>query len=163
MAMPRAHIHRRGSRTAARGLSLIEVVLVIALIAAITAVTAAAFGGGVAGMQLRDSAKTIATQLRYTRTQAIATGRPQRFTLDPEARAWTAPNGKRGEIPKAIGITFTGARQAQVERGQGAVMFFEDGAATGGRVQLRRDDQVWNVDVAWLTGAVKVTRVEAGS
>lgn len=158
MPRPRAQILQRGRRARARGLSLIEIVLVIALIAGITAVTASAFGVGIQGAQLRESARTIATQLRATRTQAIATGRPQRFTLDPEAHTWSAPNGKRGEIPEAIGITFTGARQAQVKRDEGAVLFFEDGASTGGRVQLRREDQVWNVDVAWLTGTVKVTR-----
>lgn len=155
---PRARQFQRGRRARARGLSLIEIVLVIALIAGITAVTASAFGVGIKGAQLRDSARTVATQLRYTRTQAIATGRPQRFTLDPDAHTWAAPGGKTGEIPEAIGIKFTGARQAQVERGEGAVLFFEDGASTGGRVQLSREDQVWNIDVAWLTGTVKVSR-----
>lgn len=161
MHAARARRFTHGRRAASRGLSLLELVLVIALIAAITAVTAAAFSGGVGGLQLRDTAKTLATQLRYTRTQAIATGRPQRFTLDPDARTWTAPNGRTGEIPDAIDIRFTGARQAQRQRGEGAVMFFEDGAATGGRVQLKLEAQVWNVDVSWLTGTVKVTRGEA--
>ena len=150
----------RGPRSRSSGLSLIEIVLVIALIAGITAVTAGAFGVGVKGAQLRESARTVATQLRFTRTQAIATGRLQRFTLDPAAHSWTAPGGRNGTIPEAIGIAFTGARQAQVERGEGAVLFFEDGASTGGRVQLRREDQVWNIDVAWLTGTVKVSREE---
>lgn len=158
MARPRARHPQRGRRDRSRGLSLIEIVLVIALIAGITAVTAGALGVGVKGAQLRESARTVATQLRYTRTQAIATGRPQRFTLDPAAHAWTAPGGRSGEIPEAIGITFTGARQVQRERDEGAVLFFEDGASTGGRVQLSREDQVWNVDVAWLTGTVKVSR-----
>ena len=43
----------------------------------------------------------------------------------------------------------------------GAIVFFPDGGATGGRVQLQAKRAAWNVDVAWLTGEVKVARTEA--
>lgn len=145
---------------AVRGTSLLEMLLVIALIAGIGLLAAGAFGGGLAGMQLRSSAKEVAAALRFTRTQAIATGRPQRFTLDPEAHRWTAPNGRKGEIPDSLRITFTGARQMQPRRGEGAIVFFADGASTGGRVQLSARRAAWNVDVAWLTGEVKLRRAE---
>lgn len=145
-----------------RGVSLLEMLLVIALIAATSLLAAAALGGGFAGMQLRSSAKEIAAQLRYTRTQAIATGEPQRFVIDPAAHAWRAPDGRDGEVPEALGIRFYGARQVQPARGEGAIVFFPDGASTGGRVQLTRDDAGWNVDVAWLTGQVRLRRIEAG-
>lgn len=145
---------------AVRGTSLLEMLLVIALIAGIGLLAAGALGGGLAGMQLRTSAKEVAAALRFTRTQAIATGKPQRFTLDPAAHRWTAPNGRKGEIPDSLGITFTGAREMQPRRGEGAIVFFADGASTGGRVQLSARRAAWNVDVAWLTGEVKLRRAE---
>ncbi|HZX79173.1 type II secretion system protein XpsH [Lysobacter sp.] len=145
---------------AVRGTSLLEMLLVIALIAGIGLLAAGALGGGLAGMQLRSSAKEIAAALRFTRTQAIASGRPQRFTLDPAAHRWTAPNGRKGEIPDSLRITFTGAREMQPRRGEGAIVFFADGASTGGRVQLSARRAAWNVDVAWLTGEVKLRRAE---
>lgn len=141
-----------------RGVSLLEMLLVVGLIAATSLLAAAAFTGGFAGAQLRSSAKEIAAQLRYTRTRAIATGQPQRFVIDPAARTWQAPDGRDGEIPDALEVRFTGAREVQPRSGQGAVMFFGDGAATGGRIQLRRDAAAWNVDVAWLTGEVSIER-----
>ncbi|WP_425489377.1 type II secretion system protein XpsH [Cognatilysobacter bugurensis] len=147
-------------RSAARGVSLLEVLLVVALIAATSVLAAAALGGGFAGLQLRSSAKDIAAQLRFTRTHAIATGEPQRFVIDPGAHRWTAPSGRNGEIPEALGIRFFGARQVQPSRGEGAIVFFPDGASTGGRVQLHRDGAGWNVDVAWLTGRVKLQRAQ---
>lgn len=143
-----------------RGMSLLEMLLVIALIAAVGVLTVAALNGGMAGMQLRSASKEIASQLRYTRSQAIASGRSQKFTIDPGARTWTAPNGRSGDIPKAIGIVFTGAREVQPRRGEGAIMFFADGASTGGRVKLTAKQAAWNVDVAWLTGEVKLKRGE---
>ena len=145
---------------AVRGTSLLEMLLVIALIAGIGLLAAGTLGGGLAGMQLRSSAKEVAAALRFTRTQAIATGRPQRFTLDPAAHRWTAPNGRKGEIPDSLRITFTGAREMQPRRGEGAIVFFADGASTGGRVQLSARRAAWNVDVAWLTGEVKLRRAE---
>ncbi|MCM2336272.1 MAG: GspH/FimT family pseudopilin [Pseudomonas sp.] len=144
-----------------RGVSLLEMLLVIALIAGASVLAMAAFGGGMAGMQLRSEAREIAAQLRFTRTHAIATGQPQRFTIDPRAHAWTAPRNRSGTVPEALGVTFTGAREVQPREGEGAIVFFADGASTGGRVQLRRERAAWNIDVAWLTGEVKLRQVEA--
>lgn len=149
-------------RRATRGFSLLELLLVIALIAAIGALTAAALTGGMDGVRLRSAAKEVAAQLRFTRAQAIASGKPQRFTIDPRAHAWTAPKDRSGEIPEQLGIVFTGARQTQPARGVGAIVFFADGASTGGRIQLTAKNAAWNVDVKWLTGEVRLRRGEVG-
>lgn len=141
-----------------RGMSLLEMLLVLALIAGIGVLGMSVFGGGLQGVQLRSSAKAIAAQLRYTRALAVSTGTPQRFELDPATHRWRAPNGRSGEIPPAVRVTFTGAREVQARRGEGAIVFFEDGASTGGRVQLSARQAAWNVDVAWLTGEVRVRR-----
>ena len=148
------------NRSVARGVSLLEMLLVIALIGAASVLAAAAFSGGMDGTRLRGSAKEIAAQLRYTRTQALATGAQQRFVIDPQAHTWQAPNGRTGRIPPDLRVAFTGARQAQPSPGQGAIVFFPDGASTGGRVQVSLKRAVWNVDVAWLTGQVKLRRAE---
>jgi general secretion pathway protein H len=144
----------------ARGVSLLEMLLVLALLAGVSVLAAGAMTGGLAGMQLRSEAKQLVAQLRYTRSQAIATGQPQRFTIDPQAHTWTAPNDRHGEIPEKLGIVFTGAREVQPRRGEGAILFFADGASTGGRVQLNAKRAAWNIDVAWLTGEVKLQRAE---
>jgi len=144
----------------ARGVSLLEMLLVIALLAAISVLAAGAMSGGFTGMQLRSEAKQITAQLRFTRTRAIATGVPRRFTIDPQARTWSAPDNRHGEIPKKLGISFTGAREVQPQRGEGAIVFFPDGASTGGRVQLSAKKSAMNIDVTWLTGEVRLRRGE---
>jgi general secretion pathway protein H len=145
----------------ARGVSLLELLLVVAILATAGVLAATAMGGGFDGIRLRSNAKEIAAQLRFTRAQAIATGQPQRFTIDPRAHTWTAPDGRDGEIPQQLAIAFTGAREVQPSQGVGAILFFPDGASTGGRVQLAIDRAAWNIDVAWLTGEVKLARGEA--
>jgi general secretion pathway protein H len=149
------------ARRHAPGFTLIEVLVVLALIAAASALAAGVLTGGLAGLRLRSSANTVAAQLRYTRAQALATGEAQRFVIDPRAHRWSAPRGHHGDIPPTLGIAFIGARETQPSAGQGAIVFFPDGASTGGRVQLSAKRAAWNVDVAWLTGEVKATRAEA--
>lgn len=147
-----------------RGFTLLEIVLVMAIIALASVLAAAAMTGGFKGMQLKASAKEIASNLRYTRTQAIATGQPQRFVIDPVKHAWLAPNSHHGSIPDKVGIEFTGAREAQANgapSGQGAIEFFPDGAATGGRIRLTTGTAAWDIDVAWLTGQVKLRQGSA--
>lgn len=152
----------RSSRSTLRGFTLLEIVLVVALIAAASLVAAAVLTGGVDRMRLHASAKEIAAHLRYTRTQAIATGRQQRFAIDPAAHTWEAPNGKHGKIPLKLGVRFIGAREAQARAGEGGFLFFADGASTGGRVQLTTNGAAWNIDVAWLTGDVTIHRGRRG-
>lgn len=150
---------RQGAASGARGFSLLEMILVLALVALASMLAAAAIGGGFDGMRLRSAAKEVAAQLRFTRAQAIATGEPQRFTFDPAAHRWDAPKGRSGELPRQLALTFVGAREVQPSAGEGAIVFFADGASTGGRVRLALDDAAWDVEVAWLTGQVRATPV----
>ncbi|MEL1266141.1 type II secretion system protein XpsH [Pseudoxanthomonas putridarboris] len=147
---------------AMRGVSLLEMLLVVALIAGVATLSAMVLTGGLDGMRLRSETKEIAAQLRYTRAQAIATGQPQRFLIDPLAHRWQAPNGRHGAIPESLSIRFTGARQAQARAGEGAILFFHDGGSTGGRITLGAKRAAWSVDVTWLTGEVRVMRDPAG-
>ena len=150
---------RHGAASGARGFSLLEMVLVLALVALASLLAAAAMTGGFDGMRLRSAAKEVAAQLRFTRAQAIATGEPQRFTLDPAAHRWTAPKSRSGELPRQLGLSVVAAREVQPAAGEGAIVFFADGASTGGRVRLALDDAAWDVDVAWLTGEVRAAPV----
>ena len=147
------------------GFSLLEMLLVLVLVAAATALAMAAFGGGMKGLQFRSQARELAAQLRFTRTLAISTGRVQDFVVDPAARSWRGGNGRSGRLPDAGEVVFTGAATSQFpeiaeEDRKGVVRFFPDGAATGGRIRLLVNGGGWDVDVAWLTGEVRLHRVQ---
>ena len=150
----------RGRATA--GFTLLEMLVVLALIAAASVLAMAAFGDGLRGARLQAAAKEVAAQLRFTRAVAIASGVPQDFVIDPRARAWRAPNGRHGRLPDTGQLVFTGARDLGPTAGEGAVRFFPDGAATGGRVRLAANGGGWEVDVAWLTGEVRLRRIGGG-
>nr|WP_295381826.1 GspH/FimT family pseudopilin [Pseudoxanthomonas sp.] len=147
----------------ARGVSLLEMLLVVMLVAIAGTLAAMVLTGGLEGMRLRSEAREIAAQLRYTRAQAMATGKPQRFVIDPATHRWQAPNQHRGSVPDSLRIAFIGARQAQPAPGVGAIMFFHDGGSSGGQIRLSGGRAVWHVDVAWLTGEVQVVRGGGGT
>lgn len=162
----------------AAGFSLLEMLLVMALVAATSLLAVAAMSGGTQGMQLRAGAKDVAAQFRFARAVAISSGEPQDVVIDPAARRWQGAKGRTGDLPAGGEIVFTGARAAQffppdpggggdgqAVDGKGVVRFFADGAATGGRVRMLAGEAGkrggWDVDVGWLTGEVRVSRVQA--
>ena len=152
--------------TRVRGFSLLEMLLVMALIAVASLLAVAAFGGGMQGMQLRAGARDLAAQMRFARAVAISSGQSQDVVIDPQARTWQGAKGRSGGLPAAGEVVFTGARASlfasgEGNEGKGTVRFFPDGAATGGRVRLLANGGGWDVDVGWLTGDVRVSRVQA--
>lgn len=148
----------RPAFAAGRGFSLLEMLLVMALIAATGLLAAGVLTGSFDRMALRSAAKEVAAQLRFARAQAIATGVPQRVSIDPVARTWEGAKGRRGTLPPDLGVQVVGAREVQPTAGVGAFVFFGDGASTGGRVQLSLRDAAWQIEVAWLTGEVTLRR-----
>ena len=146
---------RTPARPAVRGVSLLEMLLVVALIAIIGLITATAMNGGIDGMRLRNAGKEVASQLRYTRTQAIATGEMQRFLIDPQSRRWEAANGRHGQLPEALAVHFRGAAQVGAGTGQGGIAFHPDGGSSGGTIELSVRSALWRIDVAWITGEVR--------
>lgn len=146
---------------ASSGFTLIEILVVISLVAGLTVILMMSMNGGMNGLRLRSEAKTIASELRRARSQAISTGTVQKFRIVPDDRTWTGAKGRSGEISKPLVVSFTGVRQVLERDGEGVILFFEDGASTGGRIQLKHERAAWNVDVAWLTGEVSLHRGEA--
>ena len=144
-----------------RGVSLIELIVVVVLIAAATALAASVMGVGLPGQQLRNASREMAAQLRYTRAQAIVTGKSQTFSVDARTREWQAPNRRHGQIPSGISLSATGARIEQTRPDIVAIRFFPEGAATGGRIVLSHERAAWQIDVEWLTGEVTVKRTQA--
>lgn len=145
---------------ASAGFTLIEILVVISLVAGLTVILMMSMNGGMNGLRLRSEAKTIASELRRARSQAISTGTVQAFRIVPEDRTWTGARDRKGEIPKPLVVSFTGVRQVLERDGEGVILFFEDGASTGGRIQLKHERAALNVDVAWLTGEVSLHRGE---
>ncbi|MFC4729301.1 type II secretion system protein XpsH [Coralloluteibacterium thermophilus] len=142
----------------ANGFSLIEIVVVIALVAVLTATLAVSLSGGLDGVRMRNAVKDVAAQLRFARARAIVGGQPQDFLVEPAARRWRGAEGREGTLPEGFELSAYGAEEVQPAEGVIAIRFFPDGSATGGRIEMARGAARWQVDVAWLTGEVRLAR-----
>lgn len=146
---------RRTRQLRVGGMSLLEMLLVIALIALVGLVTGGMFARGMAGAQLRNAGKELASQLRLARAEAVARGSVQRFVIEPRARRWEGAGGRNGTLPESLQVSFEGAAQLQQGAGRGAIEFHPDGGSSGGRIVIQRGDARWRIDVGWLTGEVR--------
>ena len=140
----------------ARGFTLIEMLAVIVLIAIAVTVTAVSLRGRARG-QLEASAQRVAAGLRDTRTRAMATGKPQWFTVDLRGHAWAAPGREPHAFPAGADVRVTSALQESDRSGVARIRYFPDGSSSGGNIVLGDDRRSARIDVDWLTGAVTVS------
>lgn len=151
----------RRSTIHSRGFSLLEIIVVVGLIALVMTFAAYTLNNQLPGQKLKSSAKELAAELRFTKSQAMATGRAQTFQINAKTREWTGPKNHSGKLPDSLEIIATTAKREQPEDGVAAIKFFPEGAATGGRIVLQHENARWQVDVKWLTGEVTVTKPAA--
>lgn len=142
----------------ARGFTLLEIIVVIGLIALLMSFAAYTLNKQLPGQKLRSSAKELAAELRFTKSQAMLTGEARSFQINVKTREWKGPKNHSGTLPKSLEVIATTARREQPENDIAAIKFFPDGAATGGRIVLQHDTAKWQIDVKWLTGEVTVTK-----
>ena len=139
------------------GFTLIEMLAVIVLIAIAVTATAVSLRGRSRG-QLEASAQRVAAGLRDTRTRAMASGRPQWFTIDLREHAWAAPGRDPRAFPADANVRVTSAAEEADRAGIARIRYFPDGSSSGGNVVLGDNRRSVRVDVDWLTGAVTVAR-----
>ncbi|MBU6477842.1 MAG: type II secretion system protein GspH [Xanthomonadaceae bacterium] len=135
---------------------MIEMLAVIVLIAIAATVTAVSLHGRSRG-QLQAAAQGVAAGLRDTRTRAMATGKPQWFSVDLRAHSYTVPGRDPRGLPAAATVHVESAAEAGEQPGIARIGYFPDGSSSGGNITLSEARRSSRVDVDWLTGAVTVS------
>ncbi len=139
-----------------RGLTLVEAVVVVALIAVGIGATAFAVSGSLDSQRIQSAGQDLVAALRYTRGKAIVAREPQALELDVEARTYQAPERGVVQLPRGMEMRLLTAAMEQTGETSGRIRFYPDGSSTGGRIKLVRGGRAWDVEVAWLTGEVRM-------
>ena len=138
------------------GFTLIEIIAVIALLALAASTVVFFISRSLSTSQIQAAGRDLVAALRYTRGQAIVKRKEQALELDVEKRAYRAPNRAETQLPKDMDMKLLTAAQEQVGTTTGRVRFFPDGSSTGGRISLISGEREWQVEIAWLTGEVRL-------
>lgn len=147
---------RRRARAPEAGFTLIEILVVVVLIGALGAIVLSVTQGGLEAARARSAAKDLVAALRATRAQAVVEREAKVLVLDLERRAWQMPGRDWVELPGGFELSMLTAAEEQVGEQQGGIRFFPDGASTGGSIELRRGEALWRIEIAWLTGEVRM-------
>ena len=165
------------------GYTLVELLVVISLIAVAMSLLAYGINRAMPGQQLREQTKTVAAELRSTRTRAMVTGQAQLFVLDLAKNRWVSlpasalPQGawpadlfstdsedhgvndrRDGVIRSSIEVEALTVREESPGDSVAVWRFFADGSSSGGRIIFRIEDAAWRIDIGWLLGDVQVAR-----
>jgi general secretion pathway protein H len=139
-----------------RGFSMIEVIAVLVLIAIVAGAAAAAIGGNLSGAKTRAAVRDLTAALRQTRGLAIVKGEERSLEVDVEARTYQVPDKSPVQLPEELSMKLLTAATEQTGDSRGLIRFFPDGSSSGGRITLTRDGREWRVEIAWLTGEVRI-------
>lgn len=151
----------RHPRRRARGFTLIELVMVLMLAALAITVAAVAVSRSLGSAKVRAAGQDLVAALRYTRAQAIVTRKQQALELDVEKRSYNAPRRGEVQLPTDMELRLFTAAEERTGDTSGRVRFYPDGSSTGGRIKLVHRGRAWDVEIAWLTGEVRLRQGEA--
>ena len=148
---------------AARGFTLLEMIVVITIIGLAYTLLPKMIFSGVSGAELRSNARAVATGLRITRDAAINTKRETVLSLDMENRMFTLPNDpKLHKLNDQLDVKLYTSAADLISDKVGTIRFFPDGSSNGGRVTVAAGERGFEIDVDWLTGHVTISDKRVG-
>lgn len=146
-------LHDKG---AARGFTLLELLVVLLLMTLIVGVVPPMLSGGMASAEVKGAARQLAAALRYARSEAIVQQRESALVLNVERRRYKI-SGLRREYQLADKLQISVVTAQQLADGtRGAIRFYPDGSSTGGRISVGDGKRNYLIDVDWLTGGVVI-------
>ncbi|MCB1760869.1 MAG: prepilin-type N-terminal cleavage/methylation domain-containing protein [Gammaproteobacteria bacterium] len=150
----------RPPAAATRGFSLLELLVVLLLLVAAVAIVPPFFSKGLSSGEFRQGVRLVAAGLRKTQSLALSSHREQVFSLNLEARTFTAGNNAAiTELPVTLDLKLKTAASERSGDQVGAIRFFPDGSSTGGSVTLSSGSRVLRVAVNWMTGSIVTEEV----
>ena len=134
--------------------------VVMVIIALVMGLVATSLSSSISGAEARAATRKVVASLRYTRARAIIDKSEQVFLVNTEERSYEAPGRKQVILPEGVDVTITTARSELTSEDVAGIRFFPDGGSTGGHIELTVNDREYRINIAWLTGAASLERVE---
>jgi len=138
------------------GFTLIEVLVVLVMLAVLAGTVAFNMSGSLKATKIRAASKDLVAALRYTRSQAVMKHEEQRLMINVADKSYIAPGKPKKILPEGMELKVFAAESEIPSEDAAGFRFFSDGSSTGGRVTLIYDERFWRINVAWLTGEIRL-------
>ena len=140
-----------------RGFTLIELLVVFAMIALLVGLVPIAFGRMHEGAQYRTAVRTLLSEMRAARYQAVSQGVDVLYVVDLAQRRF-GPAGRPGHVlPEPMQLRATFASQATAADGSAGILFLRNGGSTGGSIDVERNPgNGTRLRVDWFSGRVSL-------
>lgn len=147
----------RDRGAAARGVTLLELLIVLAIMAIVAGFMIPMFGGPISTSELRSAARELAAGLRLAQSEAVSQRRQTFLVLDVAGKRFKVDNDPHEhKLPSKIELKLFTAQNDLVSDSVGSIRFFPDGGSNGGRITVASGDRKFDVDIDWLTGRVAI-------
>lgn len=150
----RMHQHARRMQ----GFTLVELLVVFAIGALMIGLTPVAFERLRDSSQYKDTVRSLLTDLRSGRQQAVSQGQEVLFQVNVAQRTYALAGRKPHDIPKPLEITATFAALETTTSASGhtvGIRFLPSGGSTGGSLDIKRPSGAGvRLKVDWLSGRV---------
>ena len=137
-----------------QGFTLIELLVVFAIAALLIGVIPVAFDRLRESAQYRDTIRGLVSEMRRTRTSAMAQGRELRFIVDLREHTYGLEGQPQRTLPPTMEYRAVVASK-ELRNDAAAILFLPDGGATGGSIDILRSSGAGvRLRVDWLSGRV---------
>ena len=141
-----------------RGFTLVEMLVVLVIASLLLLLVPPLFSKSVIRVGMNSQVNQVITSLKRARSQAVAQLKPVPWIMDLEEKSYQVGEaGRQKFIDDEFELSLTTAESEVIESGKkAAIRFYSDGGATGGTLQLSRENFEKVIAVDWLTGRVSV-------
>ncbi|MFM2450589.1 MAG: hypothetical protein RIS44_3039 [Pseudomonadota bacterium] len=146
------------------GFTLLELLVVLAIASLLIALVPIAFDRLQEGSQYRNALRTMQSEMRQARQQAVTQGRAVRFQVDLAGRTYGLVGNVTHAIPETLQVRATVASVELRPDQIAAIQFLPSGGATGGSIDLLRPSGAGTrLKVDWLSGRVEQQALFSGT
>lgn len=147
-------------QTTSQGFTLLEMLVVLAIMSLVLVISIPFVSGSDAALRLEADSRIVMSRLREARELALLTRRPQTVRLQMKTLDVLGPAARPVQHLAGTRSLIVVTAKGLVDGAEAALVFYEDGGATGGQIELINDEARYRLSINWLTGTVTAETLE---
>ncbi len=137
------------------GFTLLETLVVLSLIGLLAGMASPLLHSPAERLRLESATRSFCAVLRASRARSIANNQETIVVIDVVNKTYASPVINNGRFPSDASIQIEVANTRYLGENLGTIVFFPDGASTGGNITLKLSKTNARISVNWLTGGAK--------